>query len=116
MKGKRKILLAIAALGLPLMGGCVTQSDFTVLSTKNVNLSNFSTDAVPGAPKATGVDSKWIIVGVPLGYANIKEAADRAEESANADALVNVRLKFTYWDALVVGQTKAEVSGNPVAR
>jgi hypothetical protein len=112
----RWLLSITAAAALPLLGGCVTEADFTVMATKNVDLSNFRTSTATGAGTVNGQDAKWIILGVPLGYASIEEAADRASDAGNTDALVNVRLKFTYWNALVVGQTKAEISGNPVVR
>ncbi|MDW3059224.1 hypothetical protein [Vibrio sp. 1978] len=73
----KKVLLSIAIAGSLLSTGCAQRvADFTLASTKNVDLNggNF----VKG-PRVSGEDSKPVVI-FPLGIPSVKEAADNAIE------------------------------------
>lgn len=110
---------------LPLLCACLfltgcsrNLGDFTLLSSKNVNLADFSNaKAEQTGEKARGVDCVHIIVCFPTGTPNLKQAVDRALESKNAYMLTNARLteKF-FWIPYIYGQEKFVVEGTPVRR
>lgn len=53
-------------------------TDFTIISTKNYNIN--SSHRIKGE-RVTGTDEKHIIVVIPTGEPNVKEAIDNAIES-----------------------------------
>jgi hypothetical protein len=114
----RVLLIVLAGLDCALFGGCQQRlGDFTVLSTKNVDLTRFNTEQAENAQPVTGEDSKPIIGVFNTGLPNVKEAADRALESANAHMLTNAVIYYTSWYIpYVYGDQKYEVKGNPVKR
>jgi len=109
---------------LPLLCACLfltgcshNLGDFTLLSSKNVNLADFSNaKAEQTSEKARGVDTVHIILGFPTGAPNLKTAVDRALEAKNAYMLTNARMTYKYWSALIYGQAKYVVEGTPVRR
>jgi hypothetical protein len=111
-----KMLLCAAALAMPVMLGC-TQSmgDFTLLATKNVDLSNLNTQAAENSQKVTGSDKKALIFGYGT-YPNMKDACDRAEESGNGVGLTNARIICNYWTCIVYGEQEWVVTGYPIPR
>lgn len=115
MKPNRTPLLLVLPL-VVLMGCTQRLGDFTVLSTKNVDLTNFSTESAEKSLPVRGVDSKPIII-LPGSPPNLKEAVDRALEAHNADMLTNAVIYYTYWYIpYVCGEWKFEVKGNAVRR
>jgi hypothetical protein len=105
---------AFATALSPFVGGCSANlGDFTVLASKNVDLTNFRTDVAESTQKVTGKDERLRVLGIG-GIPNLKEAVDRAEEQGNAPALTNARIMGYYWWALVVDDERYEVTGNPV--
>jgi hypothetical protein len=102
-----------------LLAGCTTNlGDFTVLSSKNVNLANFSNSkAEVSGEKVQGEDCVHIICLFPTGELNLKTAVDRALESKNAFMLTNARVSYVYWYVpLIYGQMKFVVEGNPTLK
>jgi len=107
-------LTALAAL--LLCGGCVTRlADLTVASTKNIDIKK-SLHRVDETVRNTGRDRRHIILFIPTGAANMKEAADEAiEKSPGAVGLSNATIKFGWWwIPYIYGQFWYEVEGNPV--
>lgn len=101
------------------LAGCTTNlGDFTLLTSKNINLSDFSTEkAEKTTEQAYGEDCAHIIFFIPTGVPNLKETVDRALESKNAYMLTNARIKhFFFWIPYIYGQVKYEVRGNPVIK
>jgi hypothetical protein len=110
------VLLLCACLCLT---GCTTNlGDFTLLSSKNVNLANFSNaKAEATGEKTHGEDCVHIICVFPTGTPNLKQAVDQALEAKNAYMLTNARIKFTdFYIPYIYGQIKYEVDGTPVRR
>jgi hypothetical protein len=77
---------------------CVTRvTDFTVLSTKNVNLARMG-EYQRQPTRVTGADTKHIIIFIPTGFPDVKEAIDRAIESAPGGiALVDGVIRHKWW-------------------
>lgn len=96
-------------IAIPFLAGCTQRlGDFTVLSSKNVNLTANRGDRVKG-------DSCVPIIFFPIGVPDIKSAVDRAIESAGPgfDALEDAVLKArTIW--FLVGQSCYIVEGTAV--
>lgn len=100
-------------LGLGLisvvLGGCTMRLvDFTAISTKNCEVQGNRGERV------VGNDMVWMILGIPTGQPNMKEAIDRAIERCNGDILVDGVLYQKGWFALLVGQTGFQVEGTCV--
>jgi hypothetical protein len=86
--------------------------DFTIISTKNVDLSRASSFVRSGS-RATGEDAKLIIIVFPTGVPSAKEAVDRAIESVPGGvALVDgVLTSSFFYIPYVVGENKFVVEG-----
>ncbi len=111
----KKLLLSLMIVSA--LPGCVHRvGDFTVASTKNVNLKN-EAHRVDESLRLVGKDTIHIISFIPTGmYPDMKEAMDNAiEKSPGAVALSNVTVKRVQWYIpLVYGQDSYEIEGNPV--
>lgn len=96
--------------------GCTRRiTDFTIISTKNMDLSQTS-GFTRGSERVTGEDKASIIVIIPTGEPDLKEAIDRAIESTpGAVGLVDgvVRYKWFYIP-YIYGETTYEVEGTPL--
>jgi hypothetical protein len=102
-----------------LLTGCTTNlGDFTLLSSKNVNLASFSNSkAEVSGEKVRGEDCVHIICIFATGTPNLKTAVDRALESKNAFMLTNARVSYVAWYIpLIYGQAKFVVEGNPTLK
>ena len=84
----KKIALASVLLAGCLITGCAQRiADFTLASTKNVDLNN---GQFSKGKRVEGTDTKYVVL-VPIGVPSIKEAADRAiEQDPCAVALTDV--------------------------
>jgi len=105
--------LAVAALAA---AGCSTRLiDFTVISTKNVDLSR-GASFERAKERVEGIDKVHIIVFIPTGTPNMKEAIDRAIESVpGAVALLDGVVTQTFWwIPYIYGQSMFLVEGTPL--
>ena len=105
---------AVVIAGLAL-SGCTTRIvDYTLLSTKNVDLSKASTFK-RGANRVTGEDSMYIIIFIPTGSApHLKTAVDRAIESVpGAIGLVDGVVSQRSW-YFIIGESAILVEGTPL--
>lgn len=99
-----------------VLSGCAHRiGDFTVASTKNINVED-SLHRVDYDNRVTGKDVKHIVVIFPTGQPNMKEAMDNAIEKApKAVALSNVTVKSVGWYIpWIYGQNSFVVEGNPM--
>lgn len=103
-----------SALGLilmiPLLTGCTQRiGDFTIISSKNVNVMANRGDRVTG-------QSCVPIIFVPIGVPDLKSAVDKAIESAGPgfDALEDSVLKARTFLLLLVGQACYIVEGTAI--
>ena len=108
-------LIALIIVSL-LISGCAHRiGDFTVASTKNMNIKS-ALHKVDFDKRLVGIDLKHIIFFFPTGIPNMKEAMDNAIEKApSAVGLSNVTVKIVNWYIpLLYGQQYYEIEGNPI--
>ncbi len=89
--------------------------DFTLISSKNVDLSK-GASFVRGKNRVEGKDMVHWIVIFPTGTVNIKEAVDKAIESTpGCVALLDgvIYTKF-WWIPYIYGQQSATIEGTPL--
>jgi len=106
----------ILALTVLIVSSCSHRVlDFTLISSKNVDFSN-ATTFVRGKNRVEGIDMVHLIIIIPTGTVNIKEALDRAIESTpGCVALLDgvIYTKFLYIP-YIYGQQSASVEGTPL--
>jgi len=115
MRAKLKFgTLVMAAAAAMLLSGCVTRiTDFTLLSTKNIDLTKASTFKRT-TNRVTGEDTAVIIIFIPAGVPHVKEAVDKALEGVpGAVALVDGVVKRSGW-WFILGQSSIIVEGTPL--
>ena len=113
----RKLFVAVALISLVfLFGGCRSRmGDYTVLTTKNIDLTSFSSHSDSTGTPVEGVDEKHIIFVFPTGIPNIKEAVDDALEKGNAYMLTDAVLYYEYfYIPYIYGNSKYVVKGIPI--
>ncbi len=112
MKPNLKLFVSALAFTV-LLTGCTRRIiDYTIISSKNVRL-----DLPDGAtgPRTEGQDGVIVILAIPFGVPNIKEATDRAIENAGSqyDALIDGVLSSCYC-AFIFGKSYVKVEGTPI--
>jgi hypothetical protein len=108
-------LLALGVVALILSSCSHRVLDFTLISTKNVDLSK-GASFERGKQRVEGVDMVHWIICFPTGTVNIKEAVDRAIESTpGCVALLDgvIYTKF-WWIPYIYGQQSASIEGTPL--
>ena len=112
-----KLRLVLITLSMLLVyTGCTTRLvDFTIISTKNVDLSKGASFS-RGNQRVEGVDTVYIIIIIPTGVANMKEAIDRAIESVpGAVALLDgVLYRKNWWIPFIFGSEQFVIEGTPL--
>lgn len=105
--------IGIVVLLLSLVGCTTRLVDFTMISTKNFDLSQ-AQNFERARTRVQGKDEAMIIIIIPTGYPSIKEAVDRAIESVpGAVALVDgVLYQQAFW--LIIGTSSYIVEGTPL--
>lgn len=109
LSGKRLLLASMAISSLFMVTGCTTRlGDFTVLSTKNVDVSGVK----PG-DRYTGEDCINLLLSmIPLGEINWKNAMDQALERGKGDVMVDIVLTAKGWMIPYIwGQQCIEIAG-----
>ncbi len=90
-------------------------TDFTVISTRNVPLGNQVASLQKANQRVKGVDRSHVILFVPIGTPNMKEAIDRAiDKYPGAIGLVDGVVKSKGWSILLYGQSSFVVEGTPL--
>ena len=105
---KNIIILSIVLLVI----GCTQRlGDFTVMSTRNVDLN---ANYVKVENNVIGQDKKSIIIIIPTGIPNIEAAIDQALKSVDGGALMtDVSLTYKwYWIPYIYGEYIYEVEGD----
>lgn len=101
--------------GLFLTGCSTRMIDFTVISTKNIDWAK-ADSFKRGTSRVDGEDLIHLIIFIPTGVPNLKEAVDKAIESVpGAVALLDgvVTYKF-WWIPYIYGQQSYIVEGTPL--
>jgi hypothetical protein len=114
--GKRFVFLTLVVFLVIAVTGCVTRLvDFTIISTKNIDLAK-GASFERGKSRVEGEDNVYIIIFIPTGTPNIKEAVDRAIESVpGAIALLDgVLYSKAWWIPYIFGKSTYVVEGTPL--
>ena len=108
--------LFLTVLAVSLTGCTMRLVDFTIISTKNVDLSRAATFKRASDKRVEGKDSVSIIIFIPTGVPNVKEAIDRAIESVpGAVALLDGVVSEHYWYIpYIYGKDTYVVEGTPL--
>lgn len=109
----KKISLIIL---MSLLFGCTHRiTDFTIISSKNINISN-GENLKRSNTRVVGKDIKHTIVFIPTGISNMKQAIDNAIESKpGAVALVDGVVTYNHWIIpFFYGRQWYEVEGTPL--
>ena len=100
-------------LFIVVLPSCATRSDFTAISSKNVNLSNIQIDRTRMKGRTVGEDCQHIIIIFPTGGPpTLDEALDRALEAKRANLLLDAVVKWNTFSILIYGQTCWKVEGD----
>ncbi|MCU0858149.1 MAG: hypothetical protein MUC65_07090 [Pontiellaceae bacterium] len=110
---KKYFLLGL--IGLASVGCTTRLTDFTVISTKNVDWSR-SQSFTRSPARVQGVDLTHIIIFIPTGVPDMKEAIDRAIESKPGSvALVDgVVYAKSWYIPYIYGRSSYVVEGSPL--
>jgi hypothetical protein len=114
MRSRGRAVLACAVAAVVLAGCTHRLIDFTVISSKNIDLSKAS-QFKRGGDRQTGEDTAYVIIFIPTGIPHVKDAVDRAlEKVPGAVALVDgvVRQKSMWF--IVFGMNSIIVEGTPL--
>ena len=108
-------ILASSMILLGLANCYQRLTDFTVISSKNVDLSRAS-DFKRGKDRVIGKDLKHIIIFIPTGRPDAKEALDKAiETTPGAVALADGAITSHWWYIpYIYGRQWFEVEGTPL--
>lgn len=110
-----KGMVLSAAVAALLMTGCTHRiTDFTVISTKNVDWSHASN--FTRSNRVKGEDNLYFLAAIPLGSSpNVKEAIDNAIENVpGAVALTDGVLYQRFWHIGITGNSAFVVEGTPL--
>ncbi len=112
----KKIGIIFVLFIVVALSGCVTRlTDFTIISTKNIDLAR-GADFKRGPARVKGEDVVCIIIFIPTGIPNMKTAIDRTIESVpGAVALLDGVLSQKLWYIpYIFGRSGYVVTGTPL--
>ena len=107
----KKIMAIISLLILFLLTGCAERlGDFTVISTKNIDIGK---NYIKVESDAIGTSTKQIIVIFPTGTPSIKDAVDDLLKKGNGDLVTNAVIHYNwYYIPYIYGEFSYEISGD----
>jgi len=99
----------IALMVAIIASGCTQRiGDFTIISSKNVEIGGKYKMLV----RQEGVHKISMILGIPIGTPDLKQAVDNCIEAGKGDLLANAVIESNYWTAIVYGQAGYKVIGD----
>lgn len=112
---KKYLLQGILLSSIIIISSCSRRIvDFTIISSKNVPITNQGGNFQKATKKVKGIDSKWSILFIP-GVPDMKEAIDDAiEQYPGAVALTDGVIYNKGWSCFLFGQNKYIVEGTPL--
>ena len=105
-------LLALLLATLLIANGCsIRTADLTLVSTKNIDLSDTRLDAKLGK-RQTAEDCVFSILGlIPLGVPNMKTAVDKALEAGKGNVMIDEVTWIEGYYFILVGESCIKVEG-----
>ena len=112
--GKVLVSIFLGVVGLLLISGCASRSDFTAISGKNVNLSTLKIDPKKNKGRTQGEDCQRIIIFIPTsGPPTLDEALDRALEAKRANLMLDAVVDWhSFYIPYIYGETCWKVEGD----
>jgi hypothetical protein len=107
---KLSIIFVVAALGF----GCsVRQTGFTVISTKNVELSRIDLKETNVVRNQTGRDSRLWLLFIPLsGNPKLEDAVNMCLKNGKGDFIINPIVRSTGWSLLLFSYGSWQIKGD----
>jgi hypothetical protein len=108
------IKIFVICCGLLLLSGCaIRQGDFTILSTKNVEISRVDLKRIDFTRNVKGSDSRFWFLFIPFGAPPLlEEAADAALEKGGGDFMTSAVVYSTAWHAVLFGWESWTIKGD----
>jgi hypothetical protein len=107
--------LSVAAVGVVAVVGvaCTARlGDLTLATTKNVMISSFNPSTMHSV-STRGSDCKAMILFIPTGVPNFKNAIDDAlQRAGGANFMTDLVMTQKFWTAIVYGETCIIATGN----
>jgi hypothetical protein len=93
--------------------GCSSRvGDYSIISTKNTELGKRYARMAPDSAKVAGTDTKSIMIVIPTGIPNFKEAIDRSIETKGRQLLSDAVIYYDYfYIPMVYGEQKTKTEG-----
>lgn len=100
---------------LTISASCSYRTDFTLISTKNVDISN-GAEFRRGRDRVVGEDAKYVFFIFPTGIPTVQRAVERAiESSPGSVALVDAKVIYKWWYIpYIFGRQCYRVEGTPL--
>ena len=108
-------MLFVLVLGCLFFGGCTQRvMDFTVLSSKNFDVSRGGFRKA--SERTSGIDKRAIIVFIPTGSVELKEALDAAiEKVPGCVGLADGVVYYSWWYIpYIYGEYYYKIEGTPI--
>ena len=103
-------IIAMTLASAMLLSGCTERiGDFTLISTKNVEIGGKYKKL---DTRYKGEDGRGILLGIPLGMPNLKTAVDNCIEAGTGELLTNAVVESSFWWAIIWGEQKYIVTGD----
>lgn len=114
MRKKRLGIISICLLLALFLEGCTSrQGTYTILSTKNVEISRVDLKQVDFQRNVTGSDGRFWLLFIPFGRApNLQEAVDECLETGGGDFMTSAALYYTDWHVILFGWEDWTVEGD----
>ncbi|BCG62580.1 MAG: hypothetical protein methR_P0226 [Methyloprofundus sp.] len=111
----KKIISIISIMVLGMLSSACTsrQGSFTVLSTKNMEISRVDLKKVDFTRNVEGKDGRFSLLFIPFGSApNLEEAVDRCLEAGGGDFMTSAVLYRTSWSVILFGWESWTIEGD----
>lgn len=106
---RTRIPVALAAAAVILSGCSQRIGDFTLISTKNVDIGGKYRKL---EQRYTGEDVKMTILTIPIGVPDLKQAVDNCIEAGKGELLSNAVVESSFWTVILYGEMKYVVKGD----
>ena len=107
---KLSIILVVVLLGF----GCTTrQKGFTIISTKNVELSRADLNETRVVRNVTGMDSRFWFLFIPLsGNPTLEDAVDMCLKHGDGDYIINPKVRSTGFSLILFSYGSWYIKGD----
>lgn len=112
---KKTFWVLCSVLIMTILSSCSRRIvDFTIISSKNVPITENGNNFQKATSRVKGVDSKWSVLFIP-GVPDMKEAIDKAiEKYPGAVALTDGVVYNKSWSCFLFGKNQYVVEGTPL--